>query len=210
MILNMAQNDSKNGPKTDERLLTFSEEYLRAQLMRSASDEALGVKSDDLEDDVDSIRSPFYKPRTPLRYPLSPQSPPSDESSYQGSIGPGSAPSDRSYNGGRGARGGGGNGVGSIGSGSGGNRYPSAMSGDSRDSRSQEDMEEALQRAGFYMPEYKHWWIRRRLGSTQTRSPLQLKRRLNRFSLKRIDYDYLTKCSHLKQCCCCGGCDSRN
>ena len=133
-----------------------SEEYLRAQLMRSASDEALGVKSDDLEDDVDSIRSPFYKPRTPLRYPLSPQSPPSDESSYQGSIGPGSAPSDRSYNGGRGDRGGGGNGMGSIGSGSGGNRYPSAMSGDSRDSRSQEDMEEALQRAGFYLPEYKH------------------------------------------------------
>jgi len=61
----------------------FSEEYLRAKLMRSASDEALGIKSDDLEDDVDSIRSPFYKPRTPLRYPLSPQSPPSDESSYQ-------------------------------------------------------------------------------------------------------------------------------
>merc|ERR1719412_2441736 len=76
-----------------------SEDYLRAQLMRSASDEGLGgLKSDDLEDDVDSIRSPFYKPRTPLRYPLSPQSPPSDESSYQGSI-PGSAPSDRSYNG---------------------------------------------------------------------------------------------------------------
>jgi hypothetical protein len=43
--------------------------------------------------------------------------------------------------------------VGSIGSGSGGGRYPSAMSGDSR---SQENMEEALQRAGFYMPEYKH------------------------------------------------------
>ena len=39
--------------------------------MRSASDEGLdvgGLKSDDLEDDVDSIRSPFYKPRTPLRY----------------------------------------------------------------------------------------------------------------------------------------------
>ena len=71
--------------------------------MRSASDEGLdvGLKSDDLEDDVDSIRSPFYKPRTPLRYPMSPQSPPSDESSYQGSI-PGSGPSDRSYNGGPG------------------------------------------------------------------------------------------------------------
>ena len=48
----------------------YSEDYLRAQLMRSASDEGLdvgGLKSDDLEDDVDSIRSPFYKPRTPLR-----------------------------------------------------------------------------------------------------------------------------------------------
>ena len=41
--------------------------------MRSASDEGLdvgGLKSDDLEDDVDSIRSPFYKPRTPLRYEI--------------------------------------------------------------------------------------------------------------------------------------------
>ncbi len=74
----------------------FSEDYLRAQLMRSTSDEAINSKSEDLEDDVDSIRSPFYKPRPPpLRYPLlSPQSPPSDSSSYQGSI-PGSAPSDR-------------------------------------------------------------------------------------------------------------------
>ena len=72
--------------------------------MRSASDEALGLKSDDLEDDVDSLRSPFYKPRTSLRgYPLeSPQSPPSEDSSYQGSI-PGSGPSDRSYNGGGGS-----------------------------------------------------------------------------------------------------------
>ena len=45
--------------------------------MRSASDEALGLKSDDLEDDVDSLRSPFYKPRTSLRgYPLeSPRAP---------------------------------------------------------------------------------------------------------------------------------------
>jgi len=123
--------------------------------MRSASDEALGVKSDDLEDDVDSIRSPFYKPRTPLRYPLSPQSPPSDESSYQGSIGPGSAPSDRSYNGGRSdVRGGGGKGMGSMASLASANHYPTG--GDSRNSRSNEDMQEALQRAGFYMPEYKH------------------------------------------------------
>jgi len=51
--------------------------------MRSASDEALDIKSDDLGDDVDSIRSPFYKPRITLRYPVSPQTPPSDESSYQ-------------------------------------------------------------------------------------------------------------------------------
>merc|ERR1719412_424417 len=106
-----------------------SEDYLRAQLMRSASDEGLGgLKSDDLEDDVDSIRSPFYKPRTPLRYPLSPQSPPSDESSYQGSI-PGSAPSDRSYNGGGGPDPTGGHG----GRGHGPNSEPS-----------------------YYMPEYKH------------------------------------------------------
>ena len=98
--------------------------------MRSASDEGLGgLKSDDLEDDVDSIRSPFYKPRTPLRYPLSPQSPPSDESSYQGSI-PGSAPSDRSYNGGGGPDPTGGHG----GRGHGPNSEPS-----------------------YYMPEYKHW-----------------------------------------------------
>ena len=85
----------------------FSEDFLRSQLMRSASDEALCLKSDDLEDDVDSLRSPFYKPRTSLRgYPLeSPQSPPSEDSSYQGSI-PGSGPSDRSYNGGGGGSGG--------------------------------------------------------------------------------------------------------
>ena len=109
------------------RFYHFSEDYLRAQLMRSASDEGLGgLKSDDLEDDVDSIRSPFYKPRTPLRYPLSPQSPPSDESSYQGSI-PGSAPSDRSYNGG------GPDPRGDGGRGHGPNSEPS-----------------------YYMPEYKH------------------------------------------------------
>ena len=97
--------------------------------MRSASDEGLGgLKSDDLEDDVDSIRSPFYKPRTPLRYPLSPQSPPSDESSYQGSI-PGSAPSDRSYNGGG----------------------PDPRGGDG--SRGHGPNSEP----SYYMPEYKHW-----------------------------------------------------
>ena len=88
-------------------ILLSSEDFLRSQLMRSASDEALCLKSDDLEDDVDSLRSPFYKPRTSLRgYPLeSPQSPPSEDSSYQGSI-PGSGPSDRSYNGGGGGSGG--------------------------------------------------------------------------------------------------------
>ena len=102
--------------------------------MRSTSDEAINSKSDDLEDDVDSIRSPFYKPRTPLRYPLSPQSPPSDESSYQGSI-PGSGPSDRSYNGG-------------------GNIFPPG-SGLSEDSRT-DDLDDALIGPGFYMPEYKH------------------------------------------------------
>ena len=93
-----------------------SEDYLRAQLMRSTSDEAINSKSDvDLDDD--SIRSPFRGgggggggreaagPRggpppppshvVPRGYPLlSPQSPPSDSSSYQGSM-PGSAPSDR-------------------------------------------------------------------------------------------------------------------
>lgn len=85
-------------------ILFCSEDFLRSQLMRSASDEALGLKSDDLEDDVDSLRSPYYKPRTSIRgYPLeSPQSPPSEDSSYQGSI-PGSGPSDRSYNGGGGS-----------------------------------------------------------------------------------------------------------
>jgi hypothetical protein len=108
--------------------------------MRSASDEALGVKSDDLEDDVDSLRSPFYKPRTSLRgYPLeSPQSPPSEDSSYQGSI-PGSGPSDRSYNGGGG---------GSVGSaqgprpGQGGKVRPEP-----------EDLEAIA--AGYYLPDFK-------------------------------------------------------
>ncbi|XP_059084757.1 uncharacterized protein LOC131881812 isoform X4 [Tigriopus californicus] len=113
-----------------------SEDYLRAQLMRSTSDEAVNSKSEDLEDDVDSIRSPFYKPRTPLRYPLSPQSPPSDESSYQGSI-PGSAPSDRSYNGG-------------------GNIYTSGLSEGSRDSLETSDIQNALRGSGFYVPDYKH------------------------------------------------------
>merc|ERR1719510_2865487 len=77
-----------------------SEDFLRSQLMRSASDEALGLKSDDLEDDVDSLRSPFYKPRTSLRgYPLeSPQSPPSEDSSYPLES-PQSPPSEDSYNG---------------------------------------------------------------------------------------------------------------
>ena len=85
--------------------------------MRSTSDEAINSKSDvDLDDD--SIRSPFRGgpappghgggrgghppppphppgPHVPRGYPLlSPQSPPSDSSSYQGSM-PGSAPSDR-------------------------------------------------------------------------------------------------------------------
>ena len=87
--------------------------------MRSTSDEAINSKSDvDLDDD--SIRSPFrggpappgargghhghpvhpHPPghpssHHPRGYPLlSPQSPPSDSSSYQGSM-PGSAPSDR-------------------------------------------------------------------------------------------------------------------
>ncbi len=111
--------------------------------MRSASDEALGVKSDDLEDDVDSLRSPFYKPRTSLRgYPLeSPQSPHSEDSSYQGSI-PGSGPSDRSYNGGGG---------GSVGS-AGGNVRQTGGGALSTD----DDLEaEAMQRAGFYLPDFK-------------------------------------------------------
>ena len=78
--------------------------------MRSTSDEAINSKSDvDLDDD--SIRSPFRggpappgarggpppppPSHLPRGYPLlSPQSPPSDSSSYQGSM-PGSAPSDR-------------------------------------------------------------------------------------------------------------------
>jgi hypothetical protein len=121
----------------------FSEDYLRSQLMRSASDEALGPKSDDLEDDVDSLRSPFYKPRTSHRgYPLeSPQSPPSEDSSYQGSI-PGSGPSDRSYNGGGG---------GSVGSAT-GNRPPVGGAGLNTD----DDLEaEAMTRAGFYLPDFK-------------------------------------------------------
>ena len=60
----------------------FSEDYLRAQLMRSTSDEAVNSKSEDLDADVDSIRgggggggkggagSPglYHKPR-PLRFP---------------------------------------------------------------------------------------------------------------------------------------------
>ena len=105
--------------------------------MRSASDEALCLKSDDLEDDVDSLRSPFYKPRTSLRgYPLeSPQSPPSEDSSYQGSI-PGSGPSDRSYNGGGGGSGGSATGPG----------RPTGGAGVSA--------EADLETVGYY---YKHW-----------------------------------------------------
>lgn len=112
-----------------------SEDFLRSQLMRSASDEALGLKSDDLEDDVDSLRSPFYKPRTSLRgYPLeSPQSPPSEDSSYQGSI-PGSGPSDRSFNGGGG----------SVGS----SARPQGGGGNSN--------EDDLMTAGYYLPDFKH------------------------------------------------------
>ena len=117
--------------------------------MRSASDEALGLKSDDLEDDVDSLRSPFYKPRTSLRgYPLeSPQSPPSEDSSYQGSI-PGSGPSDRSYNGGGGS-------VGSApptgrpGGGAAGGQGP-GQGGLSTD----DDLEAIA--AGYYLPDFKH------------------------------------------------------
>merc|ERR1719510_1434435 len=128
-----------------------SEDFLRSQLMRSASDEALGLKSDDLEDDVDSLRSPFYKPRAShLRgYPLeSPQSPHSEDSSYQGSI-PGSGPSDRSYNGG----GGGSNGSAAgrpAGGASGGGGGGGLGAGP-------DDLEaEAMTRAGCYMPDYKH------------------------------------------------------
>ncbi len=101
------------------------------------------MKSDDLEDDVDSLRSPFYKPRTSLRgYPLeSPQSPHSEDSSYQGSI-PGSGPSDRSYNGGGG----------SVGSAQGNTRQQQQGGGLSTD----DDLEaEAMQRAGFYLPDFK-------------------------------------------------------
>lgn len=119
-----------------------SEDFLRSQLMRSASDEALGLKSDDLEDDVDSLRSPFYKPRTSLRgYPLeSPQSPPSEDSSYQGSI-PGSGPSDRSYNGGGG------------GSTTGANAA-STRSGAGGQGLNDNDLEAIA--AGYYMPDFKH------------------------------------------------------
>lgn len=110
--------------------------------MRSASDEALGLKSDDLEDDVDSLRSPFYKPRTSLRgYPLeSPQSPPSEDSSYQGSI-PGSGPSDRSYNGGGG------------GSTTGANTSNRPGQGPGQ-GLNDNDLEAIA--AGYYMPDFKH------------------------------------------------------
>ena len=132
--------------------------------MRSASDEALGLKSDDLEDDVDSLRSPFYKPRTSLRgYPLeSPQSPPSEDSSYQGSI-PGSGPSDRSYNGGGGGSvgsaptgrpgvGGGAEpsgGPGGVTSGGGPSGGPTGGGGLSTD----DDLEAIA--AGYYLPDFK-------------------------------------------------------
>ena len=118
--------------------------------MRSASDEALGLKSDDLEDDVDSLRSPFYKPRAShLRgYPLeSPQSPHSEDSSYQGSI-PGSGPSDRSYNGGGG---------GSNGSAAGRPAGGASGGGGGGLGAGPDDLEaEAMTRAGYYMPDYKH------------------------------------------------------
>ena len=132
--------------------------------MRSASDEALGLKSDDLEDDVDSLRSPFYKPRTSLRgYPLeSPQSPPSEDSSYQGSI-PGSGPSDRSYNGGGGGSvgsapsgrpgvgGGAGPGSGVVPPSGGPGGAPSGGGGLSTD----DDLEAIA--AGYYLPDFKRW-----------------------------------------------------
>ena len=119
--------------------------------MRSASDEALGLKSDDLEDDVDSLRSPFYKPRTSLRgYPLeSPQSPPSEDSSYQGSI-PGSGPSDRSYNGGGGSVGSATGGRGGGPTGAGGGAGATQGGGLSTD-----DDLEALA-VGYYLPDFKH------------------------------------------------------
>lgn len=147
--------------------------------MRSTSDEAIHSKSEG-DPDEDSIRSPYYKPKKSsgggaggasggagggaggnsvqgaMRYPLSPQSPPSDESSYQGSIPGSAAPSDRSYTGG-GAGGSGGSGA--PGATGGANLYqPSGLSSDSRESRSAtgEDLEEALLRPGYYLPEYKH------------------------------------------------------
>ena len=71
---------------------------------------------------------------------MSPQSPPSDESSYQGSI-PGSGPSDRSYNGG-----GGGHPPPGVppppGAGNGAGNGPGGQPGGPS--------------AGHYMPEYKH------------------------------------------------------
>ena len=149
--------------------LNFSEDFLRSQLMRSASDEALGLKSDDLEDDVDSLRSPFYKPRASLRgYPLeSPQSPPSEDSSYQGSI-PGSGPSDRSYNGGGGGSVGsaptGRPGVGGVGPGGpqggpGGivppGGVPSGGPSGGVGGLSTDDDLEAIA-AGYYLPNFKH------------------------------------------------------
>jgi hypothetical protein len=137
--------------------------------MRSASDEALGLKSDDLEDDVDSLRSPFYKPRASLRgYPLeSPQSPPSEDSSYQGSI-PGSGPSDRSYNGGGGGSVGsaptGRPGVGGVGPGGpqggpGGIVPPGGVtsggpSGGVGGLSTDDDLEAIA--AGYYLPNFKH------------------------------------------------------
>lgn len=144
-----------------------SEDFLRSQLMRSASDEALGLKSDDLEDDVDSLRSPFYKPRASLRgYPLeSPQSPPSEDSSYQGSI-PGSGPSDRSYNGGGGGSVGsaptGRPGVGGPGGPQGGpggivppGGVPSGGPSGGVGGLSTDDDLEAIA-AGYYLPNFKH------------------------------------------------------
>lgn len=126
-----------------------SEDYLRSGLLQSASDEGLNIPSTpEFSFDGNLSSSPFPQ----LGRARSPQSPASESSSYQGSI-PGSGrseqdsythtESEQSYN---------------------GNKEPRKYftSGRGAEHKQQggnsgsEELEDALLRTGYFMPEYKH------------------------------------------------------
>lgn len=125
-----------------------SEDYLRNKLLRSASEEGLNIPSTpEFSFDGNLSNSPFpVLDRRGSRI-VSPTSPASESSSYQGSI-PGSGRSEqdsytthseRSYNGNKEQR----------------KYFGTGLSEGSRNS-TREDLEEALLRTGYFLPEYKH------------------------------------------------------